>query len=173
MGRSGDLVTIDGDGFGGVSGTVNFGTTAATIQCWANNEIKVNVPGGAPTGVNNVTVVTGGNTSNTYTYTVLGGAQVQVIFHENATTTTGQNIYVVGNIYELGNWDATKPYVAFWNPSYPNWYLPVSVPAGTTIQFKFVKRDGVGNITWEGGSNHSYTTPASGAADTPSYTWQP
>ncbi len=173
MGRSGDLVAIDGDGFGTTSGTVNFGTTAATIQCWANNEIKVTVPSGVTAGKVNVTVVRGSNTSNAYTYTMLSGQQVQVIFHENATTTSGQNIYVVGNVSELGNWDASKPYVAFFNPNYPGWYLPVSVPAGTNIQFKFVKRDSGGTVTWEGGSNHSLTTPSSGAADSPSYTWQP
>lgn len=172
IGRAGDLVTIDGDGFGGTPGTVNFGSTAAAIQCWSDDEIKVTVPA-VTAGTQNVTVVVGGSTSNAFSYTALSGPQVQVIFHENATTALGQNIYVVGNTYELGNWDPSQPYTAFWNPNYPDWYLPVSVPANTTIQFKFIKRDGAGNVVWEGGSNHSYTTPASGAADTPSYFWQP
>ncbi len=41
------------------------------------------------------------------------------------------------------------------------------------MQFKFIKRDGAGIVIWEGGSNHSFTTPASRAPDTPYYIWQP
>lgn len=52
-------------------------------------------------------------------------------------------------------------------------YILLSVPANRTIQFKFIKRDGAGNVIWEGGGNRSFTTPASGTADTPHYTWQP
>ena len=101
------------------------------------------------------------------------GQGLIVIFHENATTSVGQNIYVVGNNYELGNWDPSQSYVAFWNPNYPDWYLPVNVPANTTIEFKFIKRDGSGSVTWEGSSNHTFTTPTSGTADTLNYSWQP
>lgn len=172
MGRAGDLVTVDGDGFGTTPGNVYFSSTSASVQCWSNNEVKVTAPSTAA-GLQNVTVAAGGNTSNAFLYKVLSGPQVQVIFHENATTSVGQNIYVVGNNYELGNWDPSLPYTAFWNPNYPDWYLPVSVPANTAIEFKFIKRDGSGSVTWEGGSNHTFTTPASGTADTPNYSWQP
>lgn len=172
IGRSGNIVTIDGEGFGTTPGTVNFGTTPASILCWANDEIKVIVPSVAA-GITNITVVKGGQTSNAFAYKVLSGPQVQVIFHENATTVWGQNIYVTGDVYELDNWDPIKPYIPFFNPNYPDWFLPISVPASRTIQFKFIKRDGAGNVIWEGGSNHSFTTPASGTADTPYYTWQP
>ncbi len=172
IGRAGNTVTIDGEGFGTTPGTVNFGTTPATVLCWANDEIKVTVPSVAA-GMTNVTVVKSGQTSNAFAYKVLSGPQVQVTFHENATTVFGQNIYVTGDVYELDNWDPSKPYLPFFNPNYPDWFLPVSVPANRTIQFKFIKRDGAGNVIWEGGSNHSFTTPASGTADTPYYTWQP
>jgi len=37
-----------------------------------------------------------------------------------------------------------------------------SVPAGQTIQFKFIKIAANGTVTWEAGSNHSYTVPTSG-----------
>lgn len=61
------------------------------------------------------------------------------------------------------------------NPSYPAQFLPVSVPKGTTFQFKFIKKDGSGNVVWEGGSNRSFTSSSSstGTSDTPGYTWQP
>jgi Starch binding domain len=37
-----------------------------------------------------------------------------------------------------------------------------SVPAGATIQFKFIKIAANGAVTWENGSNHTYTVPTSG-----------
>ena len=172
IGRAGNTVTIDGEGFGATPGTVRFGSTSATVLCWSNDEIKVTVPPVTP-GIVNVTVVSGGQTSNPFAYKVLTGPQVQVIFHENATTSWGQNIYTTGNVYELDNWDPARPYTPFFNPSYPEWFLPISVPASRTIEFKFVKRDGSGYVIWEGGSNHSFVTPASGTADTPYYVWQP
>jgi len=172
MGRSGNLVTIDGDGFSPTPGAVYFGSTAATVQCWSNNEIKVIVPSVTP-GPQNVTVVVGENASNPFLHKILSGPQVQVIFHENATTSMGQNIYVVGNNYELGDWSSSPPSIAFWNPNYPDWYLPVNVSASTTIEFKYIKRDEAGVVTWEGGSNHLFITPPNGTADTPNFIWQP
>jgi hypothetical protein len=47
-------------------------------------------------------------------------------------------------------------------PNYPNWFLNASVPAGTRLQFKFIKIAANGTVTWENGSNHSYTVPTSG-----------
>jgi hypothetical protein len=170
MGRYGDVVTIDGEGFGSTTGTVNFGATAGTVQSWNPTEIEVAVPNVTP-GVMNVTVVAGGNTSNTYRYDVLSGPQVMEIFHTTVDTSTGQNAYVVGNIHELDNWDAADVYYPFFNPSYPDWFLPVSVPAGTAIQYKYVLRDGSGNLTWQPDPNLSLTTPSAGEADAPNYTW--
>lgn len=173
IGRPGNTVTIDGEGFGTTTGTVKFGTVDATILSWSNTQIKVTVPAMAA-GVMNVTVVANGTTSNAFRYEVLNsGKPVQAIFHVNATTSPGQNIYVVGSIHELGNWDPAKAYMPFHNPNYPDWFLPVSLPANTTIEFKFIKKDAAGNVIWEGGSNRVYTTPASGSGDTPNYTWQP
>ncbi|MNW69122.1 Cyclomaltodextrin glucanotransferase precursor [compost metagenome] len=54
--------------------------------------------------------------------------------------------------------------------SYPTWYFDVSVPAGTALQFKFIKSNGT-TVTWEGGSNHTYTSPTSGVG-TISVDWQ-
>jgi hypothetical protein len=54
------------------------------------------------------------------------------------------------------------------------WFLPVSVPRNTSLQFKFIKKNGSA-VTWEGGGNRTFSSPASstGTADTPTYTWQP
>jgi hypothetical protein len=82
----------------------------------------------------------------------------------NAQTAFGENVYLTGNVAELGNWNPDKLIGPFFNQiitKYPSWYYDVSVPAGTELQFKFVKRNGT-TLTWENGSNHSYTTPTSG-----------
>ncbi|GIP15895.1 putative cyclomaltodextrin glucanotransferase [Paenibacillus montaniterrae] len=171
-GRAGNTVYIYGTGLGG-SVTVKFGTTAATVV--ANNDtfIEAIVPNVAA-GKQAITVTKGANVSNSFIYEVLSGDQVQVIFKVNASTVYGQNIHIVGNIPELGSWDPAKSTEAMLNPDYPIWFLPVSVPKGTTIEFKFIKKDGAGNVVWESGSNRVITSPTSstGSADTPVYTWQ-
>jgi len=102
---------------------------------------------------------------------VLTGPQVMEIFHVNAQTVSGQNVYVVGSVHELDNWDAVNVYYSMFNPSYPAWFLPVSVPASTAIQYKYIKRDGSGNVIWQADPNLTLTTPASGEADTTTYVW--
>ena len=64
----------------------------------------------------------------------------QIVFHVSAETQLGENIYIVGNIPELGNWNPDNCTESMLNPNYPEWFLPVSVPSGTTIEFKFIKK---------------------------------
>ncbi|MET9956070.1 carbohydrate-binding module family 20 domain-containing protein [Streptomyces sp. NPDC006339] len=82
-------------------------------------------------------------------------------FHVNATTTVGQHIHVVGNRPELGNWStAAAPKL---DPAaYPVWKLAVSLPAGTAFEYKYIRKDAAGNVTWESGANRTATVPASG-----------
>jgi glycosidase len=172
MGRAGNTVYIHGTGLGG-SVTVKFDTTNATVVSNSDTKIQATVPS-VTAGIRNITVVKGANTSNTFRYDVLSDDQVQVVFKVNASTAFGENVHVVGNVPELGNWDPALAPEAMMNPNYPVWFLPVSVPRNTTLQFKFVKKNG-GTVTWEGGSNRSFTSSASttGSSDTPTYTWQP
>ncbi|MFF8605021.1 carbohydrate-binding module family 20 domain-containing protein [Streptomyces sp. NPDC015346] len=82
-------------------------------------------------------------------------------FNVQATTVTGQNIYVTGNQAALGNWNpASAPKL---DPAaYPVWKLDVSLPAGTTFEYKYLRKDAAGNVTWESGANRTATVPASG-----------
>jgi hypothetical protein len=57
------------------------------------------------------------------------------------------------------------------DPNYPNWFLNVSLPAGQTVQFKFIKIASNGTVTWENGNNHQYTVPASGTGSV-TVNWQ-
>ncbi len=89
----------------------------------------------------------------------------------NATTVWGQNVYLVGSVAELGNWDANSAVGPLDASNYPTWNLhDFYLPPSTAIQYKYIKKDGSGNVVWESGSNHSYTTPASGTGSV-SDTW--
>ncbi|HLO94460.1 MAG TPA: alpha-amylase family glycosyl hydrolase [Burkholderiaceae bacterium] len=179
MGKPGNVLTIDGRGFGATKGAVFFGTTAVTganILSWEDSQIKVTVPsiaaGRYALKMRNASAVD----SNAYAgYQLLGGPQVTVRFIVgNATTVPGENVYLTGDRFELSNWSTSTPVGPAFNQvvtSYPNWYYDVSVPASTTLQFKFIKKNGSA-VTWEGGANHTFTTPASGTA-TVTVNWQP
>lgn len=176
MGRAGQTVVINGEGFGSQMGSVKFGNTSAVVASWSDTEIKATVPS-MTAGKYNVKVIkSGGAESNTYNdYEVLSGKQVSVRFiANNAYTAMGQNVYIVGNVYELGNWDPNNAAGPMYNQvikQYPSWYFDVNVPEGASIQFKFIKKDGAGHVIWESGNNHYYTTPID-QPGTAEYSWQ-
>lgn len=80
---------------------------------------------------------------------------------KNATTLMGQNIYIVGNIAELGNWNPANAVGPATCPEYPNWTITINLPAGANIEFKTVKKDSTNNVVWESGQNHKFTVDAS------------
>jgi alpha-amylase len=83
-------------------------------------------------------------------------------FHVNATTVLGQNIHVVGNCAQLGAWN-TGSALKLDPASYPVWKLDVALPAGTTCEYKYIRKDASGAVTWESGGNRSLTVPAGGS----------
>lgn len=82
-------------------------------------------------------------------------------FAVNATTVPGQNIYVTGDRAELGAWN-TGAALKLDAAAYPVWKLDVTLPAGTSFAYKYVRKDAAGNVTWESGANRTATVPASG-----------
>ncbi|MFF6774788.1 carbohydrate-binding module family 20 domain-containing protein [Streptomyces sp. NPDC012637] len=82
-------------------------------------------------------------------------------FNVNATTVSGQNVYVTGNRPELGNWSPAAA-LKLDPAAYPVWKLAVTLPAGTAFEYKYVRKDAAGNVTWESGANRTATVPASG-----------
>ena len=84
-----------------------------------------------------------------------------VSFGVNATTTWGQSIKVVGSHSALGSWN-TASAVALSSAAYPVWRATVALPAGTTVQFKYIRVSSTGAVTWESGANRVVTVPASG-----------
>jgi alpha-amylase len=76
---------------------------------------------------------------------------VAVTFAVNATTVFGQNVFVVGNRPELSNWN-TGGGLALSSATYPVWRGTVNLPANTTFEYKYIKKNG-SQVTWESGGN--------------------
>ena len=173
MGRAGNTVFLYGTGFN-ADVSVYFDAVEATIISKSETMIETVVPTGTIAGYNEIRVTHNAAASNPIMYKVLSGDQNQIVFHVNAETTYGENIYIVGDIPELGSWDPDFCTEAMMTPNYPEWFLPVSVPSGTDISFKFIKKDTDGNITWESGANRTITSSQvlTGSLDSPVYSWQ-
>ncbi|WP_030618896.1 carbohydrate-binding module family 20 domain-containing protein [Streptomyces fulvoviolaceus] len=104
------------------------------------------------------------------TWNVASANSTDVTFNVTATTDLGTNVYVVGSIASLGSWN-TSDAIPLSSASYPTWTKLAIVPKSTTFEYKFLKKDNSGNVTWESGTNRSYTTGSSSAYST-SDTWK-
>lgn len=175
VGQSGMKVTIAGDNFGASAGTVAINNVAATIQAWSNTSVTFTVPNVANGVYQTQLKSSSGVAANPIQFTVLAAKLIPVTFTVNNATPTspGDYIFLTGNTVELGQWGTTFDTAVgpMLDPSYPNWFLNVSVPAGQSIQFKFLKIAANGTVTYEGGSNHSYIVPTSGVG-TVNVNWQ-
>lgn len=80
----------------------------------------------------------------------------------NATTVWGENVYIVGDCAELGNWEPADAVGPAECPNYPTWELTTYLPADEEIEFKAIIKDESGNVTWQDGYNHIYTVPSTG-----------
>ncbi|GIJ99501.1 hypothetical protein Aspvir_001633 [Aspergillus viridinutans] len=100
-----------------------------------------------------------------------------ILFEELVTTTYGENIYLTGSISQLGNWDTSSAIAlsaSKYTSSNPEWYVTVTLPVGTSLQYKFFKKESDGSIVWESDPNRSYTVPTgcAGTTVTASDTWR-
>ncbi|MFG3009433.1 CBM20 domain-containing protein [Streptomyces cinerochromogenes] len=154
---------------------VPLGTTASAYPHWTTG---IRLPVGltvqykylkrSPTGV-----VTWENTPNrTLTVAPDGPGNddrwnvtpVSATFRATATTTWGQNLYVSGNLADLGAWDPAKALpLATDSSAYPLWNGTHQLPPDTTVQYKYLKKNPDGTITWENGDNRTVFTTATGA----------
>ena len=154
---------------------VKFGTTVATVSSWSPTKIVATVPSVA-NGNYSVTVTNSSSqASNGIQFTALTAKLIPVTFTVNNATPTqvGDYIFLTGNTIELGQWATTwdGAFGPMLTPNYPNWFINASVPAGQTIQFKFIKIAAGGAVTWEAGANHTYTVPTSGTGSV-NVNWQ-
>lgn len=81
---------------------------------------------------------------------------------KDAYTAWQENIYIIGNTSELGNWDVELAVGPALCPSYPTWTIFIDVPAGQTIEWKALKKGPYTDTIWQSGDNNSFTAPSSG-----------
>ncbi|WP_428964181.1 carbohydrate-binding module family 20 domain-containing protein [Micromonospora fluostatini] len=78
-------------------------------------------------------------------------------FTVTATTNWGQEVYVVGSIPQLGNWNpGSGVKLSTGTSTYPSWTGTVDLPAGASFEWKLVKI-GNGQTVWESGANRVST----------------
>jgi predicted alpha/beta superfamily hydrolase len=87
-----------------------------------------------------------------------------ILFSINQTTSTGQSVYVLGDLPELGAWDMTRA-VKLEPSAYPTWRATISLPAGRSYAYRFVLRSDA-PTNQKLASNGSYITPSNIVAST-------
>ncbi|GAM83340.1 hypothetical protein ANO11243_013270 [Dothideomycetidae sp. 11243] len=97
-----------------------------------------------------------------------------VTFNEIATTSYGENVYLVGSTAQLGSWNPSNA-IALSASEYTSsnnlWFVSVSLPVEQTFQYKYIRKESNGNVVWESDPNRSYTVPSSCPA-TENDTWR-
>lgn len=85
-------------------------------------------------------------------------------------TRPGEQVFVVGDIPELGGWDEARA-VPLAADGWPTWSGGVQIPAGVNFQYKYLVKRG-DRVTWEGGANHAHTARPEGGDDPVQDTWR-
>lgn len=106
-----------------------------------------------------------------------GGGTASVTFNVTASTVMGQNVFVVGSIPALGSWSpaAAKSMAVVagtGSGSSNQWRATLSLPSDITVEYKYIKKDGGGNVIWESGANRVLNTVGSGGSQTVTQTWK-
>jgi len=156
-----------------VNGQVNAagtGCTGDSLTVGSNGIVTVSIPGNNGSSTPAVALhinqkVNGGGTDP-------GCTTVAVKFRvANANTIFGQNVHVVGNRNELGNWMGTANNQLTIEGTGANaaWSRTFQLPPSTPIQYKFLKKGGGVADVWErnqatSSGNRQATTPACGEA---------
>ncbi|KAJ5649618.1 glucoamylase precursor [Penicillium longicatenatum] len=101
------------------------------------------------------------SSSTTTTTACATPTTVDLSFNVIATTTRGQDIFLVGSIDQLGNWDTNRA-VALRADKYSDnnhlWYISVDLPAGVNFEYKYIRKQN-GGVTWEMDPNMRMAVP--------------
>ncbi|KIO16243.1 carbohydrate-binding module family 20 protein, partial [Tulasnella calospora MUT 4182] len=152
----------------GTTITVSGGSFTATVSSYSALGLHTGaLAGGTTTSSGTATT---SKTTTTTTSASSTATAVSITFAETATTVWGENIFLVGSISQLGTWSPSSA-IALSSASYPVWTVTVSLPVNTSFQYKYIRKDSSGNVTWESDPNRTYTTPSSGSA-TENDTWR-
>ncbi|MCR3757740.1 CBM20 domain-containing protein [Clostridium felsineum] len=79
----------------------------------------------------------------------------------NTSTSIGENIFISGNIEDLGNWDVSKAVKLKTNEDiYPTWKIQLRLPENTEVEFKFLslkEGEDEDSAVWENSDNRTLT----------------
>ncbi|KAF7869951.1 hypothetical protein EAF04_004735 [Stromatinia cepivora] len=92
-----------------------------------------------------------------------------VQFYVNATTYYGENIYVIGNTTDLGEWDlnsALPMNAGMYTTEYPLWYVDTKLTAGETVSYVFVREQNCGQAPIYESRNRTVIIPECGSGGT-------
>ncbi|CAK7228809.1 glycoside hydrolase 15 protein [Sporothrix bragantina] len=142
--------------------TAATGTYAtAAVSSWPSTLTSgTGVPTTSTTSVSKKPTTT---TTSTTTAACTTPTSVAVTFNEIANTYYGENVFITGSIAQLGSWDTSNG-IALSAIDYTSsnnlWFVTIDLPAGTTFQYKYYRKESSGSIVWESDPNRSYTVPA-------------
>ncbi|GAA0076443.1 family 14 glycosylhydrolase [Clostridium sp. CTA-5] len=85
---------------------------------------------------------------------------------DNVNLNNGEKLYLTGSNWEMANW-TTGLYPSEFTCKDGKATITVYLGEGQNYEFKAIKKDKSGNVTWESGDNHSYTVPEDGG----NYNW--
>jgi len=81
-----------------------------------------------------------------------GGCTILVTFNVNASTYFGENIYLTGNIVDLGNEspnDALPGSAIAYSAERPLWTFTVELPANSTVAYNYLRKESDGSYLYE------------------------
>ena len=143
-----DSVTVDASGNASITVPADGGSAVPAVAIYTGQAVSGSGGGGS-----------GGTTTCAVTFTIA-----------NASTTFGQNLYVVGNQTALGNWTPASGFALTIQGSGANvpWTGTISLPAATAMQYKYVKWNG-STAVWESNQstssgNREFTSCAAGSS---------
>ncbi|MGZ3438369.1 MAG: carbohydrate-binding module family 20 domain-containing protein, partial [Polyangia bacterium] len=90
-----------------------------------------------------------------------GGAQTQVTFiiDDADITQVGQDIAIVGNIADLGNWSFAAGGLRLDGRGFPTWAGTVTLARNASFEFKAIEVQGTQTLRWENGDNRTVQLP--------------
>jgi alpha-glucosidase len=80
----------------------------------------------------------------------------------SVTVGANESVYVVGNASALAGWDTAQA-IPLIRSGGGIWSGTVFLPASASIEYKYIKKDSAGAVTWEPNGNRIFAMPASGS----------
>nr|BAV60949.1 alpha-amylase [Pholiota microspora] len=146
-----------------ISGKNSSGTCSGSSFVVSGGTVSATIPARSAIALHTGSLGTGSGSGTS--------GSISVTFQETATTTFGENIYIVGSISQLGNW-APASAIALSAAAYPVWSVTIPLPAGTNFEYKFIRKETDGSVNWESDPNRSASVVSSGSTQTITTTWR-